>query len=431
MLKIGEFSKLAQVSPKALRLYDERGLLRPAWIDRFTGYRYYHVRQLAALNRILAYKDLGFSLEQIEALQRDDLPAAELRGMMRLKQAELARHIQGEQARLARIEARLGQIEREEREPVFEVVLKSVPALRVAAIRDRVRALDDVLDVLDELQASLQARGVMPQVTAPPLAIFHDAAFRERGLDVEVALPLPGDLGAGGRVQLGTLPTVETMACLLHHGPYGSAREAQENLIHWIDSSGYQIDGPNRDLFLQREPESLTEVQFPIKPRPYLSTVLSFKEQKRMEIKIVSKPAFSVGGLPYFGKNEAGEIPQMWDQLWPQAAEIKEKVEAEICYGVCGEMDEDGRFHYLAGFQVEPGSEMPQGMEKWEVPEQTYAVFPSTLQTIHETYQYAFQTWLPESEYEHVPGPDFEFYDSDFDPAKGTGLFIYVPVQKK
>ena len=60
MLKIGEFSRLAQVSPKTLRLYDERGLLKPAWIDRFSGYRYYTLEQLTHLNRILALKDLGY-----------------------------------------------------------------------------------------------------------------------------------------------------------------------------------------------------------------------------------------------------------------------------------------------------------------------------------------------------------------------------------
>lgn len=150
-----------------------------------------------------------------------------------------------------------------------------------------------------------------------------------------------------------------------------------------------------------------------------------------MEIKIITKPAFTVTGLNYFGKNENSEIPQMWGQFNPRAGEIENKVEPKVCYGVCGETDGDGRFRYLAGFQVEPGSSQPQDMQTWDVPEQTYAVFPSTLQSIHETYKYAFQTWLPQSEYDHSPGPDFEFYDEEFDPKEGTGLTIYIPVKKK
>ena len=68
MLKIGDFSKLGQVSVRMLRHYDQLGLLNPDQIDKFTGYRYYAVEQLARLNRILFFKDLGFSLQQIKEL---------------------------------------------------------------------------------------------------------------------------------------------------------------------------------------------------------------------------------------------------------------------------------------------------------------------------------------------------------------------------
>ena len=76
MLKIGEFSKLAQVSVKTLRYYDELGLLRPDWVDRYTGYRYYSLQQLPRLNRLLALRELGFPLAQIERLLREDLRPA-------------------------------------------------------------------------------------------------------------------------------------------------------------------------------------------------------------------------------------------------------------------------------------------------------------------------------------------------------------------
>ena len=102
MLKIGEFSKLAQVSVKTLRYYDELGLLRPDWVDRYTGYRYYALQQLPRLNRILALRELGFSLVQIAHLLREDLPSSELQGLMKLRQVELEHQVQAEQARLAR-----------------------------------------------------------------------------------------------------------------------------------------------------------------------------------------------------------------------------------------------------------------------------------------------------------------------------------------
>ncbi len=437
MLKIGDFSKLAQVSPKALRLYDERGLLKPAWIDRFTGYRYYQVAQLAELNRILAFKDLGFSLDQIAVMQGTDLRLSELRGMIRLKQAQLEQHIQEEQARLARIEARLRQIELEQAPPEYEVVLKSVAPQRVAGIRDTVQSAEGIDVLLVELQGYLAARGIDRQPAMPPMALYYDHVYRESAIDLEVALPIRQKLSTGARVEVHELPGVETMACLLHDGPSSQVREAYQALVHWADSSGYQIYGPNRDLLLQRGPaddenrNAVTELQIPIMPKPYLSFDPSIKEHKKMEIKIVTKPAFTVAGMEYFGKNENGEIPEMWGKFNPRAGEIEDKLQPRVCYGVCGEMDDDGRFRYLAGYEVGAGSELPEDMKTWQVPEQTYAVIPCTLKTIHETYQYAFQTWLPQSEYDHSPGPDFEYYDDEFDPLEGTGLSVYIPVKKK
>jgi len=58
MFKIGDFSKLGQVSVRMLRHYDQFGLLKPDYIDKFTSYRYYTPGQLAHLNRIIFFKDL-------------------------------------------------------------------------------------------------------------------------------------------------------------------------------------------------------------------------------------------------------------------------------------------------------------------------------------------------------------------------------------
>jgi DNA-binding transcriptional MerR regulator len=136
MIKIGHFSRISQVPVKTLRFYDEMGLLKPVEVDRFTGYRYYSFDQLRRLNRILALKDLGFSLEQISKLLSQDLPVAELRGMLRMKQEELRQCLQDELARLERVEARLKQLEQEIVMPDYDVVLKKVDPMLVAGVRD-------------------------------------------------------------------------------------------------------------------------------------------------------------------------------------------------------------------------------------------------------------------------------------------------------
>src|SRR5215470_15209058 len=111
MFKIGEFARIAQVSVRMLRHYDKLGLLKPGYIDQASGYRYYALDQLPRLHRLLALKDLGLSLEQITQLLDEDVSTSELRGMLRLKQAELRQQIDEATLRLERVEQRLTQLE--------------------------------------------------------------------------------------------------------------------------------------------------------------------------------------------------------------------------------------------------------------------------------------------------------------------------------
>ena len=100
MFSIGEFARHGRVSVRMLRHYDTIGLLRPASVDAATGYRFYQAGQLAELNRIIALKDLGFTLQQVQAILAEQVSAAELRGMLKLRRAEI-------QAEKARLEAEL------------------------------------------------------------------------------------------------------------------------------------------------------------------------------------------------------------------------------------------------------------------------------------------------------------------------------------
>jgi DNA-binding transcriptional MerR regulator len=111
MFRIGEFSKIAQVPGSMLRYYDQIGLLKPAHIDKWTGYRYYSAKQLPRLHRILALKELGLTLEQIEHLVAEEVSTAEIRGMLVLKKAQVEQSLNEERARLQQLEARLQQID--------------------------------------------------------------------------------------------------------------------------------------------------------------------------------------------------------------------------------------------------------------------------------------------------------------------------------
>src|SRR5918912_1100222 len=126
MLKIGEFSKLVQVPVATLRYYDHVGLLKPIEVDPWTGYRYYSAGQLPRLHRILALKGLGFSLEQIGAVLDEGLTPEQMRGMLRLRHAQISQQLAAAQSQLVEVEMRLQQIEHEEQLSANDIMLKRV-----------------------------------------------------------------------------------------------------------------------------------------------------------------------------------------------------------------------------------------------------------------------------------------------------------------
>ena len=132
MLKIGMFAKVGQVSVKTLHFYEKKRLLLPKHIDTFSGFRYYSISQIPRLNRILALKDLGLSLEQIYQILQDDLSAEEIRGMLRLRQAELEKQMLDVQAQLERVAVRINQIELEGKMSDYDVIFKTVEPILVA-----------------------------------------------------------------------------------------------------------------------------------------------------------------------------------------------------------------------------------------------------------------------------------------------------------
>ena len=84
--KIGEFSKLGKVSVKTLRYYDSEGILKPAYTDRWNGYRYYAPEPLNDLMLIREYRAAGFGISEIRELLSDGDPGqhlSQLRGESR------------------------------------------------------------------------------------------------------------------------------------------------------------------------------------------------------------------------------------------------------------------------------------------------------------------------------------------------------------
>lgn len=269
MFKIGEFSKLSRVPTKTLRYYDEIGLLRPDRVDAFTGYRYYTLEQLRRMNMILVLRDLDFSLAEIATMLDEALTPEQMRGMLRMKQAEIARKVEAEQARLARVEARLRQLE-DDSMPDYEIVIKQTEPVQALVVRDVIPDYQHMGMLYMEVMEAVKAYGLTP--TGPMFGIYYDDGYKETDVDVEVGIPVAGDsLPTGGHARIRTLEGQAQVASLLRKGPFDDFNPAYQALMTWIKASGYEITGHAREIFLRGPAEvedqgdCMVEIQYPVR----------------------------------------------------------------------------------------------------------------------------------------------------------------------
>lgn len=274
MFRIGEFSRIARVSARLLRYYDELGLLRPGVVDPSTNYRYYTTAQLQRLNRILVLRDLGLSLEQIGGVIDQEASADQLRAMLELRRADAERTLSEEAARLKLIEARIAQLETRSSDDLDDVLIRAEPARRIVSVRETVGSFVAAREIIGELARTLPRllpRAVLGQV----IGIAHSTEFEPDSIDVELGYLLSGEPPArlpefGGRtLSLRDLPPVPFMAACVRVGLPEHAHLITAKIGRYVELNGYRLAGPSREVFLRppradRMEESVVEMQFPV-----------------------------------------------------------------------------------------------------------------------------------------------------------------------
>jgi len=252
MLNIGEFARLGQVSPRMLRHYDQLGLLRPERVDSANGYRFYSVHQLGRLHRIVALRDVGFGLEQVREVLAEGPPVDQLRGMLRLRRAQLEQTVGEEQERLRRVEAHIRALERSGTVEVQDIVVKNTQPVRVAQATARGLTHADIGaafgQLLPRVLAHLEACGAKPGIS---VACYED----EGGTAPEGEIVLRAGFDVGDQdvpdsetVRVVDLPVLEVAAAVYRGGDDG-IMAAWESLVRWIEDSGYRLVGDCRELY--------------------------------------------------------------------------------------------------------------------------------------------------------------------------------------
>jgi effector-binding domain-containing protein len=165
------------------------------------------------------------------------------------------------------LEARLQQIEQEDQVTTYDIVIKKIAPMQVASVRDIIPSYPEQGHLWEELYHNLEPQAAT--YSEPCLTVYHSD---DPEIDAEVCQPLTSPVKAHGRVQVHDLPAVEMMAVATHHGPFVTIGQGYDAILQWIRTSGYRINGPCREIYLQppaqmgsqSDPETITEIQFPV-----------------------------------------------------------------------------------------------------------------------------------------------------------------------
>lgn len=272
-IPIGRFSLITHLSLKALRLYDQRGLLVPQHKDLITGYRSYAMSQISTGVHIRTLSQLGFSLQEMgEILTAHRQGEAErVRDLVIRKQQQIGdemKRLQHAAEILSRQELSLELIPM----IVTEPVIKDIAPIRVMSIREKGTYGETTGRLIGEMFQLVATQDQGPaglRIAGPVMSIYHDGEYRETDADIEVAVPISGKLNyTGDRIRVSTLSGGKFLS-LIYKGPYLGIHEGWSRIYEYAALQGITLGIPGREYYLNDpgevpESELLTEIQVPV-----------------------------------------------------------------------------------------------------------------------------------------------------------------------
>lgn len=266
LYKIGLFSQMNKVTIKALRHYDDIGLLKPAHIDECNGYRYYKSSQLPVLHQILALRQMGMTLEEIKNIQKGD----SVEDTLKRKKAELLKSIAEATMKLSQVEYYLLHKDEEKK---YHVLLKELPEVIVASMRKTIENYDSLFSVVPPMGHEMERLGCVCAVPEYCFNIYHDGEYKEENIDVEICEAVTEMKEDSEMISFKKIPYVKTAACVLHKGPYSELPKAYGALMRWMEENSYELEDYPRESYIDgiwnkdSEEEWLTEIQFPVRKK--------------------------------------------------------------------------------------------------------------------------------------------------------------------
>lgn len=225
-LSIGQFSRLTQISVRMLRYYGEYGVLEPAAVDEWTGYRYYHPQQLTAALRVRDLRDCGLGVAEIaEALTYTPDRRRQLLSAQREILEEALRDLRGQLELCNRL------LNEEETPMTVTISRKIIPAMHVVTYTGVVPSYADEGQLWEQMLPLLQEQGIA--ITGPCGVIEHSTEYQERDVTLSIFVPVAPGAQAQAPLELLDLPARD---CVVAHliGPYSEIKEAHDQIAAYL-----------------------------------------------------------------------------------------------------------------------------------------------------------------------------------------------------
>ena len=264
LYKIGMFANMNRVTIKALRYYDEQKLLVPVYVDEENGYRYYAAGQMAQLHRIIALKNMGFSIDDIRKI----IEGAEEKSFLLVKKQEILKEIAVLTDKLSQIESYLA---RDSINLSAPVLIKEIPQAIVCTMKRRIKSYDALFELMPQMGAQMELSDC--RCAQPSYCFTHylEPEYKEEDILVEICEAVTEKKPDTGDIAFKVFPKVPMAACIFHKGSYNTLPESYAMLLQYIEENGYEICGNIRESYIdgvwnkETENEWLTEIQIPVK----------------------------------------------------------------------------------------------------------------------------------------------------------------------
>ena len=266
MYQIGMFSKISKTTIKALRYYEEVGIFKPAHVDNETGYRYYTTNQLMDIHKIVALRQMNFSIDEINSI----INGHNIESVLVLKKKAMETQLRDTQDQLSRLNHFIGEI-KEDCKMSYNAIIKQTPECIVYSKRLVVPDYESYFHVIPAIGEEVKALNPELKCMVPEYCFIEylDGEYKEKDIKIEYNEAVERVGVESKTIKFRKLPSI-TVVSVLHKGTYSGLKNAYAYTFKWIEENGYKVNGLPRESYIdgiwnkENEEEWLTELQIPV-----------------------------------------------------------------------------------------------------------------------------------------------------------------------